>query len=140
MITNRGFSLIEVLISLFVLSIGSVGALKLYQYIEVEKYNAQTMLEAYQYAESQIATIQTFNTNSNCGSDLSFIVNECASAPQDHRFTLSWPAPRIEIKDSESELFAKIYDVDVSWNDRNGQEQSILIPVTVSKSSNMINH
>ncbi len=141
---QKGFSLIEILISVFILSIASIGAFKLYSHLEKEKYKAHISLSAHQVAQQQIAKIQTINTvDGDCG-DIDTISDSCLlevdeikpfsinfSAINEMKHTLVTGTPEV--------TYAKTITIKVSWKDRDGQPKEINLPVTVSNSTNKLN-
>ncbi|MEZ8148252.1 type IV pilus modification PilV family protein [Enterovibrio norvegicus] len=143
MTSNKGFSLVEILLSVLVLAISGVGALKVYSYLEVEKDNALSFIEAKQIAETQIAILQTLNTiGSGCEGKTVENIQSCVLIlSEDSLYSLS-VIPTKELKytpvGGAPLTYAKIMDVKVSWNDRNGGSQSLLLPVSVSKHTNLL--
>ncbi|OEE69015.1 typIV pilin [Enterovibrio norvegicus FF-33] len=144
MTSNRGFSLIEVLISVVVVVLSGIGTLKLYSYMEVEKSNAVMMIEAKRIAENQASLLQAINTRGNPDCDGKTIddIESCVFTPKDERFTLSISnEPSLNLPTSGStvaELYAKILKVEVSWKDRSGVDRQVNLPVTVSKYTNLL--
>ncbi|WP_407331240.1 prepilin-type N-terminal cleavage/methylation domain-containing protein [Enterovibrio sp. 27052020O] len=145
MTSNRGFSLIEVLVSVVVVVLSGIGTLKLYSYMEVEKSNAAMMIEAKRIAENQASLLQTINTtgNSDCNGETLDTIESCVlTLHDDSPFTLSISnESSLNLPPSGStvaELYAKILKVEVSWKDRSGINRQVNLPVTVSKFTNLI--
>ncbi len=144
MISNRGFSLVEVLISIVVVVLAGVGTLKLYSYIEVEKSNAMMAVEAKRVAENQISALQALNTlDSSCAGKTLDDINTCIlTLPAGSPFTVTMN--NVKAVDSPvaggaaAEVYAKVIGVEVSWIDRNGENRSIELPATVSKFTNLL--
>ncbi|NVP03453.1 prepilin-type N-terminal cleavage/methylation domain-containing protein, partial [Photobacterium damselae subsp. damselae] len=62
-IKPQGFSLLEVVITLAVLSVGILGLVKMQAYMEVKAENALKTLDALHIAESQMEYYQTRASN-----------------------------------------------------------------------------
>lgn len=139
---NRGFSLIEVLISIFVVALSGVGTLKLYSYMEVEKANAAMFVEAKIIAESQLALLQTVNTiGSSCAGKTFANIQDCVNG-QDEGSPYSVTVTSVKSLTHETaagvETYGKVYRVVVAWIDRNNKEKTLTIPVSVSKYTNLL--
>ncbi len=138
---QKGFSLVDTLVSIFILSIVSTGAFKLYSHLEKEKHKVQMSLIAHQVAQQQIAKIQTINTlDGDCG-DINTISNSCLlKADEIIPFLIDFSA--INEMQHTSDIgnpevtYAKTITLKVSWKDRDDQQKEINLPVTVSNSTN----
>lgn len=144
MTSNKGFSLIETLIAIFVVVLSGVGTLKLYSYLEVEKANALMFTEAKQIAESQMALIQTLNTTGSvCEGKTVENIQSCVIVLAEDSAYLLTVTPTETLQHTPAggvaATYAKVLDVKVSWDDRNGHAQALIFPVSVSKSTNLLN-
>lgn len=146
MIFNRGFSLVETLIASVVVVLSGLGTLKLYSYIEVARANTAFWMMAQTLANSQIAIFQRVNTeNDSCNSSsVTFDnVESCILSLDDGSpFYLQTRVEKtLKISSTEPDFreeFAKIIIVRLSWNDRNGDQQWLERPVTVTKITNLL--
>lgn len=140
MIFNRGFSLVEILIALVVVVVSGVGTLKAYSYIEITKANSALWMEALYIVNSQMTLMQRVNTSS----PVTFENAESALLELDPEspFTLASEIEKtldFSAEDGElSEVFVKVMNISVTWNDRLGEEQALNMPVTVTKISNLL--
>ncbi|MGF1723145.1 type IV pilus modification PilV family protein [Photobacterium nomapromontoriensis] len=131
MISNtKGFSLIEVLISMVVLSIGVLGLIKLQTYMEVKSENALRSIDALYLAEEKLEYFQTraqsAATNiiaySSIGSS-----NEPISGTDFTRV--------VTVVDDSPVVGAKKINVTVSWKDRWDTAQQVSLDTVISKYS-----
>ncbi|MFD2179797.1 type IV pilus modification PilV family protein [Veronia pacifica] len=144
MTSNRGFSFIEILIALVVVTISGVGSMKLYSYIEQLKGDAIHTLRAQQVAQQQVSLLQTINTQGqNCTSDeggeditLDNVENCSISLEQSSPFEIETSVENI-LSDTDG-TFGKLLQVKVTWDDRAGNQQSVTMLTMVSKFSNLI--
>ncbi|MGF1770473.1 prepilin-type N-terminal cleavage/methylation domain-containing protein [Enterovibrio makurazakiensis] len=142
MTSNRGFSLIEVLVSIVVVALSGIGTLKLYSYMEVEKANAAMFVEAKLIAESQLALLQTVNTiGSSCAEKTFANIQDCINE-QDEGSPFIVTVTSIKSLTHETaageETYGKVYQVAVAWTDRNNEGKTLAIPVSVSKYTNLL--
>ncbi|USH03024.1 prepilin-type N-terminal cleavage/methylation domain-containing protein [Grimontia kaedaensis] len=143
MTSDKGFSLVETLIAIFVVALSGVGTLKLYSYLEVEKANALMFVEAKQIAESQVALLQTLNTTgSGCEGKTVENIQSCQLTLNEGSLYSLSVTPTKTLQHTPASgvavTYAKIMDVKVSWNDRNGTAQSLSLPASVSKFTNLL--
>ncbi|MBE1277718.1 type IV pilus modification PilV family protein [Enterovibrio baiacu] len=146
MTSNRGFSLAEILISIFIVVLSGVGTLKLYSYIEVEKANAGLFVKATYIAEKQIAMLQSFNAiGSSCADRTLADITDCKlSLESGSPFSIVLNTASGGVLNSNNDTgaevtYAKVLTVSVSWNDRSGGLKNLSIPVSVSKYTNLLN-
>ncbi|MDD1784321.1 prepilin-type N-terminal cleavage/methylation domain-containing protein [Enterovibrio sp. ZSDZ35] len=138
----KGFSLVEVLLSMVVIVLSAVSVLKLYSFLEVEKANSVLFMEAKRIAESQVSLMQTINTEGSlCVGKTLADIHECkVSLGADSIFTIAVTTQKTLNHTPSSgvvETYAKVFNVNVSWDDRAGDTQSLLLPVSVSKFTNL---
>ncbi|MDD1795942.1 prepilin-type N-terminal cleavage/methylation domain-containing protein [Enterovibrio sp. ZSDZ42] len=143
MISNKGFSLVEILIAILVVALSGVGTLKLYSYMEVEKANAAMFVEAKLIAESQLALLQTVNTTGSICTGKTFAnIQDCVNE-QDEGSPFTVTVTSIKSLTHESaagivETYGNVYKVTVTWADRNNEGKTLAIPVSVSKYTNLL--
>lgn len=133
MISNqRGFSLVEVLLSFLLIGVGSLGLVKLQIYTEQKAEYAINSIEALHLAESKLEWFRTRGaltafstiTPADFTSD---IVNGSDASHAD--FTLNWTV----VESFSGEL--KTINIQSSWEDRAGISQSVELMTMVSKYS-----
>ncbi len=147
MIFNRGFSLVEVLIGLSIVMLSGFGTLKMYAYIEVARVNSELWVEALHIADAQMALMKQINTdNRSCHSQpITFdnVQNCHLSLNPESVFKLETDIEKtvrfFDDAGGTSEVYAKIIHIKVMWRDRNGIEQGLNMPVSVTKSTNLFN-
>lgn len=143
---ERGFSLVDVMLAMAIVSLSAIGTLKLYSYIEVIRANSQLWIEAQQIVDAQIALMLHANTsNTSCnGNAVSFEnVQSCYLTLSDQSpFLLKTKIDKkLTFSNSNGNIdyYGKIIKVNVSWKDRYGELQQLNMPVTVSKYTNLLN-
>ncbi|HIF9370847.1 TPA: type IV pilus modification PilV family protein [Photobacterium damselae] len=128
----QGFSLLEVVITLAVLSIGVLGLVKMQAYMEVKAENALKTLDALHIAESQMELFQTRSASGGSGT-IAFDSISSSNA------TLSMAGETIYreiiVKDDTPISGAKKIIVTVSWSDRHGVSQAVSLKTVLSKYS-----
>ncbi|HIF9256869.1 TPA: type IV pilus modification PilV family protein [Photobacterium damselae] len=129
---HQGFSLLEVVITLAVLSIGVLGLVKMQAYMEVKAENALKTLDALHIAESQMELFQTRSASGGSGT-IAFDSISSSNA------TLSMAGETIYreiiVKDDTPISGAKKIIVTVSWSDRHGVSQAVSLKTVLSKYS-----
>ncbi|PKF50600.1 type II secretion system protein [Enterovibrio nigricans] len=140
---KQGFSLVEILTAIFFVAMAGVGTLKVYHFLEIAKANSAMSIEALQIAKNQVALIKSVNTsNPNCelGGEVTLanVVNCEISLAADSLFSVTITQTQ-SLNDAAAENYAKHFDVDVTWDDRNDTAQSLKLPVAVSKFTNLYN-
>ncbi|EJN6961906.1 prepilin-type N-terminal cleavage/methylation domain-containing protein [Photobacterium damselae] len=130
--TMIGFSLLEVVITLAVLSVGVLGLVKMQAYMEVKAENALKTLDALHIAESQMELFQTRSASGGSGT-IAFDSISSSNA------TLSMAGETIYreiiVKDDTPISGAKKIIVTVSWSDRHGVSQAVSLKTVLSKYS-----
>ncbi|HIF9446687.1 TPA: type IV pilus modification PilV family protein [Photobacterium damselae] len=128
----KGFSLLEVVITLAVLSVGILGLVKMQAYMEVKAENALKTLDALHIAESQMELFQTRSASGGSGT-IAFDSISSSNA------TLSMAGETIYreiiVKDDTPISGAKKIIVTVSWSDRHGVSQAVSLKTVLSKYS-----
>ncbi|HIF9154693.1 TPA: type IV pilus modification PilV family protein [Photobacterium damselae] len=129
---TTGFSLLEVVITLAVLSVGVLGLVKMQAYMEVKAENALKTLDALHIAESQMELFQTRSASGGSGT-IAFDSISSSNA------TLSMAGETIYreiiVKDDTPISGAKKIIVTVSWSDRHGVSQAVSLKTVLSKYS-----
>ncbi|TXY23272.1 prepilin-type N-terminal cleavage/methylation domain-containing protein [Vibrio mimicus] len=130
---QRGFSLIEVMISFVLIGVGALGLVKLQAYIEQRADYAMHSIEALNLAEQKLEWFRTrgassvlptmpaanFDTNIVSGNDVSHPL-----------YTLSWSVPAATLSGA-----LKTIHIEALWQDRHGETQSVELKTMISKHS-----
>jgi type IV pilus assembly protein PilV len=130
---SKGFSLIEVLISFVVLTVGVLGLVKLQTYMEVKSENALHSIDALYLAEEKL---EYFQTRAQSGGTGTILYSSIISSPKtsvsmagttvDHEITVTEDTPVVG---------AKTINVTVSWKDRWDALQLVSLDTVISKYS-----
>ncbi|WP_060990226.1 type IV pilus modification PilV family protein [Photobacterium leiognathi] len=129
----KGFSLLEVVISLAVLSIGVLGLVKMQAYMEVKSENALKTLDALYLAEKKLELFQTRSLSGGSGTILySSITSSPSEAIPISGITMT---RKITVTDNEPVSGAKQINVIVSWQDRRDVTQNVSLDTVISKYS-----
>ncbi|EEX65339.1 type IV pilus modification PilV family protein [Vibrio metoecus] len=130
---QRGFSLIEVMISFVLIGIGALGLVKLQAYIEQRADYAMHSIEALNLAEQKLEWFRTRGASSAVPStpvanfDSSIVSGNDASHPL---YVLSWAVPAATVSGS-----LKTVTIEAVWHDRQGAVQSVTLKTMISKYS-----
>ena len=128
----KGFSLIEVLISLLVLSVGVLGLVKLQTYMEVKSESALRSIDALYLAEEKLEHFRTRSQSAAIGTILySAIVNSTESLSM----AGSTVTRVVTVNDDTPVAGTKKVNVTVSWTDRWNNNQSVALDTVISKYS-----
>ncbi|MEF1207821.1 type IV pilus modification PilV family protein [Photobacterium damselae] len=145
--TMIGFSLLEVVITLAVLSVGVLGLVKMQAYMEVKAENALKTLDALHIAETQMEYYQTRASNVSGATGLiSFSeLSEPVTSKLKHCLSPELTAGTVfeldcEVANASGGLSAlssalKTIEVKVSWSDRHGVSQAVSLKTALSKYS-----
>lgn len=128
---QRGFSLIEVLISFLILGIGSLGLIKLQIYMERKSDYAIQSIEALRLAENQLEWFRTRGASDalstiSTASFASIATGSSASGT----YTLDWQVPSPSVSGS-----LKTIIITSSWQDQAGETQQIELKTMISSYS-----
>ncbi|HIF9411229.1 TPA: type IV pilus modification PilV family protein [Photobacterium damselae] len=146
-IKPQGFSLLEVVITLAVLSVGVLGLVKMQAYMEVKAENALKTLDALHIAETQMEYYQTRASNVSGATGLiSFSeLSEPVTSKLKHCLSPELTAGTVfeldcEVANASGGLSAlssalKTIEVKVSWSDRHGVSQAVSLKTALSKYS-----
>ncbi|WP_318434029.1 type IV pilus modification PilV family protein [Photobacterium leiognathi] len=146
---DRGFSLLEVVISLAVLSVGVLGLVKMQAYMEVKSENALKTLDALYIAEAQMEHYQKrVNNVSGATGLISFSeleeddpvtskLKHCLSQELTVGTVFELDCDVVKVSGGLSTLSSalKTIKVTVSWADRRGISQAVSLKTAVSKYS-----
>ncbi|ENM5758963.1 prepilin-type N-terminal cleavage/methylation domain-containing protein [Vibrio mimicus] len=130
---QRGFSLIEVMISFVLIGVGALGLVKLQAYIEQRADYAMHSIEALNLAEQKLEWFRTRGASSalptmpSANFDTSIVSGNDASHPL---YTLSWSVPAVNLSGA-----LKTIHIEASWKDRHGETQSVELKTMISKHS-----
>ncbi|PSW41164.1 type IV pilus modification PilV family protein [Photobacterium leiognathi] len=134
---KKGFSLLEVVISLAVLSVGVLGLVKMQAYMEVKSENALKTLDALYIAEAQMEHYQKRANNVSGATGLIPFASMadstyCLSSTltSGSIYTLTCDASNLSLSGA-----LRTIDVTVSWADRRGVSQAVSLKTAVSKYS-----
>ncbi|MGF1761081.1 prepilin-type N-terminal cleavage/methylation domain-containing protein [Photobacterium sagamiensis] len=129
---SKGFSLIEVLISLVVLSVGVLGLVKLQTYMEVKSENALHSIDALHLAEQKLELFRTRSQSAATGTMLySSIVNSTESLSM----VGTTVSREVTVEGDTPVAGAKKVNVAVSWTDRWNNTQTVALDTVISKYS-----
>ncbi|MDC4168951.1 prepilin-type N-terminal cleavage/methylation domain-containing protein [Photobacterium damselae] len=132
----QGFSLLEVVITLAVLSVGVLGLVKMQAYMEVKAENALKTLDALHIAESQMEYYQTRASNVSGATGLIPFASMADSTycrqsmVSGSIYTLTCDASNLSLSGA-----LRTIDVKVSWSDRHGVSQAVSLKTALSKYS-----
>ena len=135
---QKGFSLLEVIISLAVLSVGVLGLVKMQAYMEVKSENALKTLDALYIAESQMEYYQRRVNNVSGATGLipfSSMANstyciDSVAISKGYSLTCNVSKPITALSGA-----LRTIDVKVSWADRRGISQAVSLKSAISKYS-----
>lgn len=134
--TMIGFSLLEVVITLAVLSVGVLGLVKMQAYMEVKAENALKTLDALHIAETQMEYYQTRASNVSGATGLIPFASMADSTycrqsmVSGSIYTLTCDASNLSLSGA-----LRTIDVKVSWSDRHGVSQAVSLKTALSKYS-----
>ncbi|NVO73611.1 type IV pilus modification PilV family protein [Photobacterium damselae] len=145
----QGFSLLEVVITLAVLSVGVLGLVKMQAYMEVKAENALKTLDALHIAEAQMEYYQTRVSNVSGATGLiSFSelaeddpvtskLKHCLSPELTVGTVFELDCEVVNASGGVSALSSalKTIEVKVSWSDRHGVSQAVSLKTVLSKYS-----
>lgn len=133
---TKGLSLLEVVITLAVLSVGVLGLVKMQAYMEVKAENALKTLDALYIAEAQMEYYQTRASNVSGATGLIPFASMADSTycrqsmVSGSIYTLTCDASTLSLSDA-----LRTIEVKVSWSDRHGVSQAVSLKTALSKYS-----
>ncbi|MGF1688815.1 prepilin-type N-terminal cleavage/methylation domain-containing protein [Photobacterium japonica] len=126
----KGFSLIEVLVSMLVLGVGVLGLIKLQTYMEVKSDNALTTIDALYLAEEKLETFRTRSQSAATGT----MLYSAITSGSESLTVAGKPADRIvAVIDDSPVVGSKKITVTVGWNDRWETRQEVKLETVISK-------
>ncbi|HIF9462320.1 TPA: type IV pilus modification PilV family protein [Photobacterium damselae] len=145
----QGFSLLEVVITLAVLSVGVLGLVKMQAYMEVKAENALKTLDALHIAEAQMEYYQTRVSNVSGATGLisfsELAEDDPVTSKLKHCLSPELTVGTVfeldcEVVNASGGLSAlssalKTIEVKVSWSDRHGVSQAVSLKTVLSKYS-----
>ncbi|HIF9311115.1 TPA: type IV pilus modification PilV family protein [Photobacterium damselae] len=135
---SKGFSLLEVVITLAVLSVGVLGLVKMQAYMEVKAENALKTLDALYIAEAQM---EYYQRRANNVSGATGLIPFASMADSTYCIDSTAISKGYFIVCNESDPIAalssalKTIEVKVSWSDRHGVSQAVSLKTALSKYS-----
>ena len=129
LLARRGFTLLEALVALAVVSIGLMGVVRLQglmvRYADVSKQRS----EATRLAQQQIETLRSYTTIEVAAGQLSWngLAGGNDSTSTNADFARTWT-----LSGSSSDPLRRV-SVNVAWNDRAGEAQNVTLNSVISK-------
>ncbi|WP_341508951.1 prepilin-type N-terminal cleavage/methylation domain-containing protein [Photobacterium damselae subsp. damselae] len=137
---SQGFSLLEVVISLAVLSVGVLGLVKMQAYMEVKAENTLKTLDALHIAESQMENYQRRANISSASAGVGNLI-PFSDMDDNSKYCLKVEAQLKGFNlDCDADLLSlsgalRTIEVKVSWSDRHGASQAVSLKTALSKYS-----
>ncbi|PNQ59845.1 type IV pilus modification PilV family protein [Vibrio sagamiensis] len=127
--TIRGLSLIEVLVSLVLISIGALGLIKLQVFIERKSDYALHSIEALRLAENKLEWFRTRGASDALSTVSSAqFATLTADSFKSGQYTVSW-----QVSSERSSASLKSVVITSHWQDRTGQQQSLELRTMLSR-------
>lgn len=129
---QKGFNLIEVLISFLLIGVGAIGLIKLQTYVEQKSDFAIQSVEALHLAENKLEGFRTRGASAALSSitPTDFITDIVDGEDHTHvKYQLDWTVT------SRLSGALKTIQMTSSWQDRFGEDQSITLDTMISKYS-----
>ncbi|WP_394166604.1 type IV pilin [Photobacterium piscicola] len=134
--TMTGFSLLEVVIALGVLSVGVLGLVKMQAYMEVKAENALKTLDALHIAEAQMEYYQTRASNISGATGLIAFASMADPTYCMEDIAVSSGFSLIcNVSSPKLSGALRTIDVKVGWADRRGVSQAVSLKTAISKYS-----
>lgn len=127
---QKGFNLIEVLISFLLIGVGALGLIKLQTYVEQKSDFAIQSVEALHLAENKLEGFRTRGASAALSSitPTDFITDIVDGEDHTHvKYQLDWTVT------SRLSGALKTIQMTSSWQDRFGEDQSITLDTMISK-------
>ncbi len=128
---SKGFSLIEVLISFVVLTVGVLGLVKLQTYMEVKSENALHSIDALYLAEEKLEKFRT--RSQSVGTDM--LYSDIKSSTKSLPMAGMTVSRVVTVKNDFPVLGTKHIKVSVNWTDRWNNTQTVALDTVISKYS-----
>ncbi|AAW85063.1 hypothetical protein VF_0568 [Aliivibrio fischeri ES114] len=126
---QKGFNLLEIMISFTIIGIGALGLLKLQTFIELKSEYATRSIEALYNAEAQLEKFRSRSTSGAGGT----ITYDSITTSSDEvtingiTYTLTWNV------DSIISASAKHITISSAWDTRYGNQEFITLETIISK-------
>jgi len=127
---SKGFSLIEVLISFVVLTVGVLGLIKLQIYMEVKSENALHSIDALYLAEEKLELFQTRAQSAGTGT---MLYSDIKGSTESLSMTGTTVSRVVEVDSPLPDI--KRIKVSIIWRDRWDTAQSVALNTIISKYS-----
>ncbi|HAS6348786.1 prepilin-type N-terminal cleavage/methylation domain-containing protein [Vibrio sp. IRLE0018] len=128
---QRGFSLLEVLISFVLIGFGALGLVKLQVYIEQKADYAIHSIEALNLAEQKLEWFRTRGATASSAIAVANFDSDIGAGSSAHPpYTVTWSVPNTALS---GEL--KTVHVQTTWQDRFGNNHSVELKTMISKHS-----
>ena len=129
-----GLGLIEVLISLLLISMSAIGLLKVQSYVLKSAEYSQMSLSALYLAEAQLEGFTARSLDGSHGTIRydSIVSGERTALTGDNEYTLSWIVTSIGTTKSNQ---GKLIDISASWIGREGSVHSVSLRTFISAHS-----
>ncbi len=132
---QKGFSLVEVLLSFLLVGIASLGLIKLQANVEQQADYAKHSIKALNLAEQKLEWFRTRGASAATSAmpvaDFDAIATGSSAVGT---YTLNWQIPAATVSGS-----LKTITVTTSWQDRMGQTQSVQLKTMLSRYSEFDN-
>ncbi|MGR5077449.1 type IV pilus modification PilV family protein [Photobacterium swingsii] len=136
---QRGFSLVEVLISVLVISISFVSVMKLQSYVEVRSEQNELQLHAMRIAQRQIDLWENVGGDVSCnGVTVTLTLANLESCKTNFESFTGQVTKLNEITDSSGNILQKRLSVDVTWTDRQGSSGTVTLYSTQTASNALL--
>ncbi|OEF28579.1 type IV pilus modification PilV family protein [Vibrio rumoiensis] len=124
---QKGFSLIEVLITFIILIVGIMGLVKLQTYMERQADFAENSIKALHLAESQLEFFRTRSISGASGTIAFSSISEGTYSIVSGSYTTTWT-----VTDSLSGAL-KTVDIETGWDTRWNDRQSVALKTMISQ-------
>lgn len=126
---QKGFSLLEIMISFTIIGIGALGLLKLQTFIELKSEYATRSIEALYNAETQL---EKFRSRSTSGAGGTITYNSINTSSDEITtngvtYTLAWNVDNI------ISASAKHITISSAWDTRHGNKEFVTLKTIISK-------
>ncbi|ELP5728358.1 prepilin-type N-terminal cleavage/methylation domain-containing protein [Vibrio vulnificus] len=128
---QRGFSLLEVMISFVLIGVGALGLVKLQVYVEQKADYAMHSIEALNLAEQKLEWFRTRGATASSAIAVASFDSDISAGSSTHPpYTVTWSVPATALSGA-----LKTVHVRTTWKDRLGNTYSIELKTKISKYS-----
>ncbi|KLV04499.1 hypothetical protein ABT56_15335 [Photobacterium aquae] len=126
---GRGFSLIEVLVSLLLISVSFAAVMRMQAYVEVKREQAALQYQAMQLAEQQVMLWQNVGATVNCNGTMKALTLANLETCQIGfgKMTGTVSVVGTPKKDLAGAIIFKRLQVAVQWIDRSGEKGTVTL-------------